>query len=207
MRAFIHLEGIAAPLPLAHVDTDTILPARFLKTVSRQGLGHALFHSLRRDAQGASIPEFILNRSPYDQACILVSLENFGCGSSREHAPWALLDFGIRCIIAPSFADIFYVNCLKNGILPIAWSRADVDELMAKISSPAEASTTVDLGTQLVSTRTVTRRFEIAAAAKRRLIEGADDIFLTLKHSDDIAGYEKRSQDGFMRPPISLAPK
>ncbi len=130
MEAFTTLTGVAAPLPMANVDTDKIIPSRFLKTIKRTGLGRNLFDPLRYDAEGREIPDFVLNREPYRHAEILIAFENFGCGSSREHAPWALLDFGIRCVIAPDFADIFYNNCFKNGILPITLPHAVCEQLM-----------------------------------------------------------------------------
>src|SRR5512137_1187890 len=150
MQAFTTLTGIAAPLPQANVDTDKIIPARFLKTIARTGLGKSLFANIRYKDDGKENPDFILNQEPYRKAEILVAHENFGCGSSREHAPWALLDFGIRCVIAPSFADIFYNNCFKNGILPIALPKRIVDQLMDDAKKGANARLTVDLAAQTI---------------------------------------------------------
>ena len=159
MKQFTVLTGVAAPLPLMNVDTDTIIPARYLKTVGRTGLGKAAFQALRYDASGAENPDFILNRAPYRQARILITGANFGCGSSREHAPWSLLDFGITCVIAPSFADIFRNNCLKNGILCIALPAAGVEVLMAKAGSgnTAGGAFTVDLARQSITARAAMR--------------------------------------------------
>src|SRR5918995_7148165 len=151
MQPFTKLTGIAAPLPLVNVDTDKIIPARHLKTIKRTGLGIHLFETLRFDDAGAERPGFVLNREPYRRAEILIAGENFGCGSSREHAPWALLDFGIRCVIAPSFADIFFNNCFKNGILPIVLPQARVNLLMDDASRGANAVVTVDLEKQQIT--------------------------------------------------------
>lgn len=196
MTPFIWLAGIAAPLPLANVDTDKILAARFLKTISREGLGSALFDTLRRNPDGSLRQEFILNTPPYHQASILVALENFGCGSSREHAPWALLDFGIRCIIAPSFADIFYFNCIKNGILPVRLSRENVDTLLESIVHPDHARLRVDLPEQSVTLENKTLTFSIDTGSKRRLLEGLDEIALTLAYEANIKAFEAMRQDG-----------
>jgi 3-isopropylmalate/(R)-2-methylmalate dehydratase small subunit len=145
MEAFKQLAGVAAPLPMINVDTDMIIPKQFLKTIKRTGLGAALFHEMRTKADGSQNPDFVLNKPAYAKAQILVTGANFGCGSSREHAPWALLDFGIRCVIAPSFADIFYNNCFKNGILPIALPQADIDKLMDDAERGANAVVSIDL--------------------------------------------------------------
>jgi 3-isopropylmalate/(R)-2-methylmalate dehydratase small subunit len=190
MEPFRRLTGVAAPLPIANVDTDMILPAAFLKTVSRHGLGRGLFHNLRRDAGGKARPGFILNRAPWTQARILVTLDNFGCGSSREHAPWALLDFGIGCIVAPSFADIFNNNCFNNGILPIALPREAVDLLMADAADPATATLTVDLITRTIARRDGEIGFDIDPVRRARLLSGLDDIANALRFEDAIAGYE-----------------
>lgn len=178
------------PLPLANVDTDKILAGRFLKTISREGLGTALFDTLRRNPDGSPHREFILNTAPYDRASILVVLDNFGCGSSREHAPWALLDFGIRCIIAPSFADIFYFNCIKNGILPVTLSREKVDRVLECIAEPSHATVSVDLPEQSITLASETLSFAIDAGSKRRLLEGLDEIALTLVYEADIKAFE-----------------
>jgi 3-isopropylmalate/(R)-2-methylmalate dehydratase small subunit len=190
MTPFIRLEGIAAPLPLANVDTDKICAGRFLKTVSREGLEAALFDSLRRNPNGRPRKEFILNIAPYDRASVLVVLDNFGCGSSREHAPWALLDFGIRCIIAPSFADIFYFNCIKNGILPVTLARETVDDVLKCIAEPSRATLSVDLPEQSISLVSETLSFAIDAGSKRRLLEGLDEIALTMVYEPDIQAFE-----------------
>jgi 3-isopropylmalate/(R)-2-methylmalate dehydratase small subunit len=183
MQPFTHLDAIAAPLPLANVDTDKILAGRFLKTISREGLGEKLFWSLRQD------PAFVLNRAPWADAGILIALDNFGCGSSREHAPWALLDFGIRCVIAPSIADIFYNNCFKNGILPVVLPVAEVNRLMDLTTNPATAQLTVDLPTQsILAAEGVPIRFDIDPRLKRDLLEGVDEIGDTLARINTVSG-------------------
>lgn len=187
MQPFTRLDAIAAPLPIANVDTDKILAGRFLKTITRQGLGDKLFWSLRQN------PDFALNRAPWSGAAILVALDNFGCGSSREHAPWALLDFGIRCVIAPRFADIFYSNCFKNGILPIVLSHAQVDRLMALASDPERARMKVDLiGQTVASADGRVESFEIDGQRKSDLIHGVDEIGRTLGSGTKIDAFEAR---------------
>jgi 3-isopropylmalate/(R)-2-methylmalate dehydratase small subunit len=191
MQAFTTLTGVAAPLPLANVDTDKIIPARFLKTIKRTGLGVHLFDTLRYDADGAERPGFVLNQPQYRHAEILVTHENFGCGSSREHAPWALLDFGIRCVIAPDFADIFHGNCFKNGILPIRLSRAVCDQLIEDAQLGGNARLTVDLARQVVVRPNGEEiPFEIDAFRKHLLLEGLDDIGQTLQRTSAIDTYE-----------------
>ena len=191
MRPFTRLTGIAAPLPLNNIDTDMLLPAAFLKTVSRRGLGQALFHAQRFAPDGTERPEFVLNRPPWRRAEILITLDNLGCGSSREHAPWALLDFGLRCLIAPSFAEIFQTNCAKNGILALALPRDQVDVLLADASEPATACMTVDL-----ADRRLTRQggaqvaFDVDERLRERLRLGLDDIARTLALSPTIGAYE-----------------
>ncbi len=193
MQPFTTLTGIAAALPIPNIDTDKIIPARFLKTIKRTGLGSALFHAMRYRADGSEDPEFVLNREPWRKAEILIAGPNFGCGSSREHAPWALLDFGIRCIIAPEFADIFYNNCFKNGILPIKLPQSVCDRLAEDAMLGANARLTVDLARQVVVRPDGEEiRFEIDPFRKRCLLEGLDDIALTLAHADAIAAYESR---------------
>jgi 3-isopropylmalate/(R)-2-methylmalate dehydratase small subunit len=193
MESFTRLTGVAAPLPMINVDTDMIIPKQHLKTIKRTGLGRVLFEEMRFTQDGGENPAFVLNRPAYRKATVLVSGENFGCGSSREHAPWALLDFGIRCVIAPSFADIFYNNCFKNGILPIALPKDVVALLMKDAENGANATFTIDLETQ-----TITRpdggtiAFEIDAFRKHCLMNGLDDIGLTMQKADDIEGYETR---------------
>ena len=195
MDRFTTLTAIAAPLPLANVDTDKIIPARFLKTIKRTGLGVHLFDTLRYDANGAERPDFVLNQEPYRRAQILIAFENFGCGSSREHAPWALLDFGIRCVIAPDFADIFHNNCFKNGILPIRLPRAVCEALMADAQLGANARLTVDLERQVVVRPNGEEiRFEIDPFRRHLLLEGLDDIGQTLQHAPAIDAYEARER-------------
>ena len=195
MEKFITLTGIAAPFPLINVDTDMIIPKQYLKTIKRTGLGSGLFAELRYDEEGKTKPDFVLHRPPYDKAKILIAGENFGCGSSREHAPWALLDFGFRCIIAPSFADIFYNNCFKNGILPIKLPQSDVDKLLDDASRGANATITVDLPNQEIrGPDGGVISFEIDPFLKRCLMEGLDDIGLTLEKADAIAAFEARSR-------------
>ncbi len=191
MDAFTKLTGIAAPMPMANVDTDKIIPARFLKTIKRTGLGVHLFDTLRYDAEGRERPDFVLNREPYRKAEILIAHENFGCGSSREHAPWALLDFGIRCVIAPDFADIFHTNTFKNGILPIKLSREICDRLMEDAKLGENARITVDLAEQVVVRPNGERiPFEIDPFRKHLLLNGLDDIGQTLQHAPAIDAYE-----------------
>ena len=191
MRAFTTLTGIAAPLPLANVDTDKIIPSRFLKTIARTGLGRNLFDALRFEADGREKPGFVLNQEPYRHAEILVTHENFGCGSSREHAPWALLDFGIRCVIAPDFADIFHGNCFKNGILPIRLPRAVCDALMADAEMGDNARLSVDLERQVVIRPSGEEiAFEVDAFRKHRLLLGLDDIGETMQRGAEIDRFE-----------------
>ena len=190
MTPFHCLAGIAAPLPIANVDTDMILPAAFLKTVSRASLGRGLFHAARFDAEGREREGFILNRAPWRDAKILVTLDNFGCGSSREHAPWALLDFGISCVIAPSFADIFHNNCFKNGLLPVMLARETVDALLDAAADRNTARFTVDLEAQTIACRGGTIAFAIDPARRARLLSGIDDIAISLRFEREIDGYE-----------------
>lgn len=193
MQPFTTLTGIAAPLPLPNVDTDKIIPARFLKTILRTGLGKNLFDTLRYMPDGAENPDFILNREPYRKAEILVSGPNFGCGSSREHAPWALLDFGIRCVIAPDFADIFFNNCFKNGILPIKLPPEVCDVLAADAALGANARLTVDLARQVVVRPNGDEiRFDVDPFRKHCLLNGLDDIGQTMAHAPAIDAFEAR---------------
>lgn len=193
MQAFTTLTGVAAPLPIANIDTDKIIPARFLRTIVRAGLGKNLFDTLRFDADGAERPDFVLNQPAYRAAEILVTHENFGCGSSREHAPWALLDFGIRCVIAPDFADIFYSNCFKNGILPVRLSRAICDQLMEDAKLGGNARVTVDLARQVVIRPNGEQiAFEVDPFRKHLMLNGLDDIGQTLQHKSGIDAYEAR---------------
>ena len=198
MEPFRTLTGIAAPLDMINVDTDMIIPKQYLKTIKRTGFGKNLFDEMRYEADGTEKPDFVLNRSVYRNAEILIAGENFGCGSSREHAPWALLDFGIRCVIAPSFADIFYNNSFKNGILLIKLSKEMVDGLMAQADRRANARFTVDLEACEISVPDGTMvPFEIDPHRRRCLLEGLDDIGLTLeKHADiyEFEGQQKTAQ-------------
>ncbi|MCC6718917.1 MAG: 3-isopropylmalate dehydratase small subunit [Acetobacteraceae bacterium] len=196
MNKFTKLTGVAAPLPMANVDTDKIIPARFLKTIKRTGLGVHLFDTLRFDADGNERPEFVLNQGPYRKAEILIAHENFGCGSSREHAPWALLDFGIRCVIAPDFADIFHNNTFKNGILPIRLPRAICDQLMEDARQGDNARITIDLEEQVVVRPNGEKiPFEIDPFRKHLLLNGLDDIGQTLQHAASIDTYEAKQKD------------
>ncbi len=193
MQAFTTLTGIAAPLPLANVDTDKIIPARFLKTIKRTGLGVHLFDTLRFDGAGGERPDFVLNTEPYRHAEVLIAHENFGCGSSREHAPWALLDFGIRCVIAPSFADIFHTNCFKNGILPVVLPREVCDRLMEDAEMGGNARLTVDLARQVVVRPNGEEiPFSVDAFRKHLLLNGLDDIGQTMQRAPAIDAYEAR---------------
>jgi len=191
VEKFTTLTGIAAPLPLRNIDTDMIIPKQFLKTIKRTGLGKSLFFEMRYDQAGQELPEFVLNKPAYRQAKILVTGENFGCGSSREHAPWALLDFGIRCIIAPDFADIFYNNCFKNGILPIKLPQSDVDKLMDDANRGANATITINLETQEIrGPDGGCIRFDVDQFRKHCLLNGLDDIGLTLQKEASINDFE-----------------
>jgi 3-isopropylmalate/(R)-2-methylmalate dehydratase small subunit len=193
MEKFDRLTGVAAPLNMANVDTDKIIPARFLKTIKRSGLGQHLFAGLRYADDGAENPDFVLNQPKYRHAEILVAGENFGCGSSREHAPWALLDFGIRCVIAPSFADIFHGNCFKNGILPIVLPHEICEQLMADAALGTNARITIDLENQtIIRPDGETIHFEVDLFRKHCLLNGLDDIGLTLEHAAAIDAFEAR---------------
>lgn len=193
MDKFTLLTATAAPLNVANVDTDMIIPARFLKTIKRTGLGVSLFANIRYNADGSEKPDFVLNQPKYRKAEILVAGDNFGCGSSREHAPWALLDFGIRCVIAPSFADIFFNNCFKNGILPIALPEDVVAKLMEDAALGTNARLTVDLAAQFVVRPNGEKiPFEVDPFRKHCLLNGLDDIGLTLEHTAEISAYEAK---------------
>ena len=194
MQAFTRLDAKIAPLPLANIDTDQIIPKQFLKTVEREGLGRGLFYDFRFDENGKEKNDFVLNRPEYKGAGVLVAGDNFGCGSSREHAPWALLDFGIRCVISTSFADIFYNNCFKNGILPIVVSQEDLDKLMDDASRGSNAILTVDLEAQEITGPDGGRiGFEIDAFRRHCLLNGLDDIGLTLEKATSIDSFEKQA--------------
>ncbi|MEP6066369.1 MAG: 3-isopropylmalate dehydratase small subunit [Paracoccaceae bacterium] len=194
MDKFETLTGIAAPMPLVNIDTDMIIPKQFLKTIKRSGLGANLFDEMRFDRQGNEIPDFVLNKDAYRQAEIIVAGDNFGCGSSREHAPWAIKDFGIRSVISTSFADIFYNNCFKNGILPIVLPKDAVDELMKDAEKGANARITVDLEAQTVtSSDGAVFSFEVDSFKKHCLIEGLDDIGLTMEKVSSIDTFEAQT--------------
>ena len=193
MDKFETITGVAAPLPLINVDTDMIIPKQFLKTIKRSGLGVNLFDEMRYDDDGAEIADFVLNKPAYRGAEILVAGENFGCGSSREHAPWALLDFGIRAVIAPSYADIFHNNCFKNGILPIVLPQDQVDALMEDAKNGENARITVDLENQVVTGSDGTAYpFEVDAFKKHCLLNGLDDIGLTMEKASAIESFESK---------------
>jgi len=191
MQKFDQLTGVAAPLDILNIDTDMIIPKQFLKTIKRSGLGKNLFDEMRYDRDGSEMADFVLNRAPYRQAEILVAGDNFGCGSSREHAPWALLDFGIRCVISTSFADIFYNNCFKNGILPIVVSPDQRDALLADAADTENPELSIDLVAQTIRRPNgVTISFEVDAFRKKCLLEGLDDIGLTMEKSGSIDDFE-----------------
>ncbi|GIX12802.1 MAG: 3-isopropylmalate dehydratase small subunit [Paracoccaceae bacterium] len=195
MERFTTLTGVAAPLPLINVDTDMIIPKQYLKTIKRSGLGKAAFSDMRYLDDGSENPDFVLNQPAYREARILVTGANFGCGSSREHAPWALLDFGIRCIIAPSFADIFFNNCFKNGILPIVLPQEEVDKLMDDARKGANATLTVDLEAQEIRRPDGSViRFDVDPFRKHCLLNGLDDIGLTLARGEAIDAFEARTR-------------
>jgi 3-isopropylmalate/(R)-2-methylmalate dehydratase small subunit len=193
MQAFTTLTGIAAPLPMANVDTDKIIPARFLKSINRSGFGKHLFANMRFREDGTENPDFVLNQPPYRDAEVLIAFENFGCGSSREHAPWALLDFGIRCVIAPDFADIFHNNCFKNGVLPVRLPREVCEKLMDDARLGANARLAVDLERQVVVRPNGEEiHFEVDQLRKHLLLNGLDDIGQTLQHATAIDAFEAK---------------
>ncbi len=195
MEKFTKLTGVAAPLPMANVDTDMIIPKQYLKTIKRTGLAEGLFYEMRFDEAGNPVDGFVLDQPAYRQAKILIAGINFGCGSSREHAPWALLDSGIRCIIAPSFADIFYNNCSKNGILPIALAEEQVETLMEDARKGDDAVLTVDLERQEITRPDGdAMRFDIDPVRKHCLVNGLDEIALTLQKSDKVDAFEARQR-------------
>jgi 3-isopropylmalate/(R)-2-methylmalate dehydratase small subunit len=194
MDKFTTLTGIAAPMPLVNIDTDMIIPKQFLKTIQRSGLGVNLFDEMRYTLDGKEIPDFVLNQPAYRKAEIIVAGDNFGCGSSREHAPWALLDFGIRCVIATSFADIFYNNCFKNGILPVVLPQEAIDHLMDDARKGANARMTVDLEGQTVTASDgKSYAFEVDAFKKHCMMNGLDDIGLTMEKAASIDSYEAKA--------------
>ncbi|MGB8842970.1 MAG: 3-isopropylmalate dehydratase small subunit [Aliidongia sp.] len=197
MRKFTSLTGVAAPLPMINIDTDKIIPKQYLKTIGRSGLGQGLFDELRYQADGSENPDFVLNQTPWRQAKILIAGANFGCGSSREHAPWALLDFGISCVIAEDFADIFYNNCFKNGVLPIRLDAATVAALLDDARNGANAVFIIDLEHQTIARPDGAMvSFEIDAFRKHCLLNGLDDIGLTLEKAPAIERYEEGQRLG-----------
>ena len=198
MEKFEKLSGIAAPMPLVNIDTDMIIPKVFLKTIQRTGFGKNLFDEMRYNRDGTEIEDFVLNKPQYRDAQILIAGDNFGCGSSREHAPWAIADFGIKCIVSTSFADIFFNNCFKNGILPIVLPQETVDVLMADAEKGANARMEVDLEEQTITTSDGdTFAFEVDAFKKHCLLNGLDDIGLTMEKADSIDAYESRAKEQF----------
>jgi 3-isopropylmalate/(R)-2-methylmalate dehydratase small subunit len=193
MDKFTTLTGVAAPLPIVNIDTDMIIPKQFLKTIERTGLGKGLFYEMRFNEDGSEKPDFVLNQPAYRHAQIIVAGDNFGCGSSREHAPWALLDFGVRCVISTGFADIFYNNCFKNGILPIRVSPEDLAKLMDDASRGANATLTIDLDSQTIKGPDGgTISFDVDGFRKHCLLNGLDDIGLTLEKETAITAHESR---------------
>ncbi len=195
MEKFTKLTGVAAPLPLINIDTDMIIPKQFLKTIKRTGLGKSLFFEMRYDGAGNEVADFVLNKPAYRKAEILVAGDNFGCGSSREHAPWAILDFGIRCVISTDFADIFYNNCFKNAILPIKLSPEDVEKLMEDAERGANATITVDLENQKITGPDGGEiSFDLDPFRKHCLINGLDDIGLTMEKADKIDAFEEKNK-------------
>ena len=192
MEKFNILKSVPANLPMMNVDTDMIIPKQFLKTIKRSGLGKSLFFEMRYDEQGKKVDNFVLNTEPYDKSSILLAGKNFGCGSSREHAPWALLDFGIKCLISPSFADIFYNNCFKNGMLPIVLDQKQLEELIEY--SERKEAIEINLSEQKIKLENKIISFEVDAFKKKCLLEGLDDIALSLEKSNEITSYEKNIQ-------------
>ena len=198
MEKFEKLSGVAAPMPLVNIDTDMIIPKVFLKTIKRSGLGVNLFDEMRYDREGNEKPDFVLNKPQYRDAKILVAGDNFGCGSSREHAPWAIADFGIKCVISTSFADIFYNNCFKNGILPLVLPEDEVDTLMKDAEKGSNSIIEVDLENQtIVSSDGEIFRFDVDPFKKHCLLNGLDDIGLTMEKEDHITAYESKASQQF----------
>ena len=190
MKKFNILKGIPASLPMINVDTDMIIPKQFLKTIKRTGLGKGLFFEMRHDESGKKIKEFVLNKEPYNNSSILLAGKNFGCGSSREHAPWALLDFGIKCVISPSFADIFYNNCFKNGMLPIVLEEKQIEELTQYSARKEIIKITLEEQEIVFGNKRI--KFEIEPFKKKCLLHGLDDIALSLEQSEKISSYENK---------------
>ncbi|MBC8338355.1 MAG: 3-isopropylmalate dehydratase small subunit [Rhodospirillales bacterium] len=195
MEKFTTLTGVAAPMDMINIDTDMVIPKQYLTTIKREGLGKGLFHEMRYNADGSDNPDFILNKPAYKNASILVAGENFGCGSSREHAPWALLDYGIKCVIATSFADIFYNNCFKNGVLPVRLPREDVEKLLEDAERGANATITIDLESQTITGPDGGEiTFELDEFKKHCLLNGLDDVGLTMENEDKISSFEDEKQ-------------
>ena len=191
MKKFTTLTGVAAPLPIINIDTDMIIPKDYLKTIKRTGLGKGLFAEMRYHDDGSNNPDFVLNKAAWKDASILVAGDNFGCGSSREHAPWALIDYGISCVISTSFADIFYNNCFNNGILPVVVSESDLEKLLDDAARGANATLTIDLEAQTIKGPDGgTIQFEIDPARKHKMLNGLDDIGLTMERGSQISGFE-----------------
>lgn len=203
MQPFTSMNGLVAPVDRVNVDTDAIIPKQFLKRIERSGFGQFLFYEWRFDEDGNVIPSFTLNQPQYDGASVLLSRANFGCGSSREHAPWAILDYGFRCVIAPSFADIFYNNCFKNGILPIKLSEEQVDELFRRAAEKAEYRLEVNLEEKTITDAYgLSYAFDLDEHRRQFLLQGLDDIGLTLKHEDAITAYEAANADRIAYPMV-----
>jgi len=195
MQKFDQHKGIAAPMDILNIDTDMIIPKQFLKTIKRTGLGANLFDEMRFDKDGNELPNFVLNKEPYRNASIIIAGDNFGCGSSREHAPWALLDFGIRCVVSTSFADIFYNNCFKNGILPVVVSADDRDALMADAADAENPELDIDLINQVIRRPNGGEvKFDIDPFRKQCLLDGLDDIGLTMEKGEKIKSYAEQRQ-------------
>ena len=198
MEKFEKLAGVGAPMPLVNIDTDMIIPKVFLKTIKRSGLGVNLFDEMRYDREGNEKPDFVLNKTQYREAKVLVAGDNFGCGSSREHAPWAIADFGIKCVVSTSFADIFYNNCFKNGILPVVLPQDQVDILMKDAEKGANSIIEVDLENQTIaSSDGEVFSFEVDPFKKHCLLNGLDDIGLTMEKEDKITAYESKAAQMF----------
>ena len=196
MKEFTEVQGITAPIELSNIDTDMIIPKQFLKTIKRSGLGEGLFYEMRYDEKGNLNKNFILNEKPFSDSKILIAFENFGCGSSREHAPWAIKDFGINVILAISFADIFFNNCFKNGILPIKLNKGEIDFLISNLPKYKNILK-VNLINQVITLGTSDIKFDIESHRKESLLNGWDDIDLTLKHNEKISSYEENNPNSF----------
>jgi 3-isopropylmalate dehydratase small subunit len=196
MKEFTEVQGITAPIELSNIDTDMIIPKQFLKTIKRSGLGEGLFYEMRYDEKGNLNKNFILNEKPFSDSKILIAFENFGCGSSREHAPWAIKDFGINVILAISFADIFFNNCFKNGILPIKLNKGEIDFIISNLPKYKNILK-VNLINQVITVGTSNIKFDIESHRKESLLKGWDDIDLTLKHKEKITSYEENNPNSF----------